>query len=624
MTAARMRRRRAFGRALPARLLAAAALVVGGLVAIGLVFAGSPDRLAAGTTVAGVDVGGLTTQQAVTLLDRRSARLADTPVKFVVGPETWEIRPRTLGVEVDWASAVKEAQRKGDGFVLLRGYKRLGLRLSPQDVTPSVRAYDAAVTYEIGRLADGFDRPQREARIVRSGLEFELVAGVTGRRVDREAAAPIVVDALAGLERSPVALPVALEPPRVTRRQLARARLLAERAVSAPVTLMFGTTGRTLEPARIATMLELPRELGTPLRLGGPAATAYFARLDRELGTPPIDATFSIGEGNRVRVVPSRPGVAVDVPHTAKAVLRAATREGSRVASIAVVKAKPERTTAEAKAMGITGLVGAYETYYGGIPNRIHNVQLVSQLIDDTLIAPGSTFSFNETTGARTAEQGFLEAPVIINGELQTGLGGGVCQVSTTVFNAAYEAGLPIATRTNHALYISHYPLGRDATVDYPGIDLQFVNDTGRWLLLRTWVGSSSLTVALYGTPQDRRVVTETEPLREVAPAPVIRKRDPSLEPGTWQIESAGVPAQTTTVRRKVYSTDGTLLSEGTWYSSYVAEPRVILLGPKPKPKPAPKKPAAKDGQAAAGEAAPGAAGEGAEAGVTPAAPPPE
>src|SRR5476649_1880257 len=159
--------------------------------------------------------------------------------------------------------------------------------------------------------------------------------------------------------------------------------------------------------------------------------------------------------------------------------------------------------------MGITGSVGTYETIYGGIANRIHNVQLVAKLVDRKLIAPGATFSFNQATGARTAAQGFLEAPVIINGEVQTGLGGGICQVSTTVFNAAYEAGLPITARTNHALYISHYPLGRDATVNYPDIDLKFVNNTSHWLLLRTFVGSSSLTVALYGTPQHRRVETD-------------------------------------------------------------------------------------------------------------------
>src|SRR5205085_1026345 len=150
--------------------------------------------------------------------------------------------------------------------------------------------------------------------------------------------------------------------------------------------------------------------------------------------------------------------------------------------------------------------------------------------------------SFNRTTGERSAAKGFREAPVIINGELKTGLGGGVCQVSTTVFNAAYEAGLPITARTNHALYISHYPLGRDATVDYPSVDLKFVNDTGHWLLLRTFVGASSLVVNLYGTPQHRRVETETAPLRVVAPAPVEKRYDDSLAPGSRIIESWGAP----------------------------------------------------------------------------------
>src|SRR5207248_126464 len=170
-------------------------------------------------------------------------------------------------------------------------------------------------------------------------------------------------------------------------------------------------------------------------------------------------------------------------------------------------------TTKAAKAMGVKELVSSYTTEFGGVPNRIHNVQLVSHLIDNTLIAPGTTFSFNATTGDRNASKGFLTAPVIINGELTTGLGGGVCQVSTTVFNAAYEAGLNITARTNHALYISHYPQGRDATVDYPDVDLDFVNDTPHWLLLRTFVSADSLTVNLYGTPQHRRVETETAQL---------------------------------------------------------------------------------------------------------------
>jgi vancomycin resistance protein YoaR len=241
--------------------------------------------------------------------------------------------------------------------------------------------------------------------------------------------------------------------------------------------------------------------------------------------------------------------------------------------------------------MGITGLVSSYETFYGGVPNRIHNVQVVAHLIDGKLVAPGATFSFNAATGARTAAKGFLEAPVIINGELSTGLGGGVCQVSTTTFNAAYEAGLPITARTNHALYISHYPLGRDATVDYPDIDLRFVNDTKHWLLLRTFVGSSSLVVSLYGAPQHRRVVTDTAPLRVVAAPPLQRTLDKALDPGQVVVDDPGVPAQSTSVRRRVYAPNGTLLYDSTWYSNYRAEPELVRFGPK-KPKPKKEPPA--------------------------------
>ncbi len=290
-----------------------------------------------------------------------------------------------------------------------------------------------------------------------------------------------------------------------------------------------------------------------------------------------------------MHVVPARTGLALDVPLASAAVLAAAERAAPRAARLTLSVAQPKRTTAAANAMGITGVVGTYETIYGGIANRIHNVQLVAHLIDGKVIAPGATFSFNHATGERTAAKGFLEAPVIINGELETGLGGGVCQVSTTVFNAAYEAGLPITARTNHALYISHYPLGRDATVDYPDVDLKFVNDTKHWLLLRTFVGSSSLVVSLYGTPQHRRVVSEAAPLVTVAPAPLEKTVDPELAPGETVVDDYGEPALSTSVRRLVYAPTGKLLSDSTWYSHYVSSPKIVRVGPKAKPKPKPK-----------------------------------
>jgi vancomycin resistance protein YoaR len=257
-----------------------------------------------------------------------------------------------------------------------------------------------------------------------------------------------------------------------------------------------------------------------------------------------------------------------------------------RVAQLPVQEAPAKLSTEAARKMKIHALVAGYTTVFGGVPNRIHNVELVSHLVDGTLIAPGATFSFNKTTGDRNAAKGFLVAPVIVNGELTTGLGGGVCQVSTTVFNAAFDAGLKITERTNHALYISHYPQGRDATVNYPDVDLQFVNDTDNWLLLRTFVSSSSLTVNLYGTPTGRKVMSTTTPLVVHGVPPVKKTIDPSLKPGEKIVDDPGSPALSTSVTRDVYAPDGKLLDHDTWYSSYRATPKLVRIGPPAKKKP--------------------------------------
>ena len=553
-------------------------LLVAVAVVLPLLFAGSSAHLASGTRIAGVDVGGLSPSQAQSRLEARARRLEGVPITFVAGAHRFRLNAKELGVEADWGAAVATAQKQGGGIGLVRGFRRLSLEFFPQDLVPPTRAYNAALDYELGLITKAVDRPQRNATLVRRGLHITIAAGAAGAKLDTQAARATIVRALASFSRAPVALPVETTGPSVTVASLTGSQRLASTIVSAPLRLTVH--GKTLRVPRwrLATILDLKS-----MRFGGPAADDWFATLERQTDRDPKDAGFAIVD-NHVRLTPSQPGVALDVPRSAAAMLAAASRPTGRTAELVLATKQPARSTKQAAAMGITGLVGSYETFYGGDPNRIHNVELVSHLVDDKLIAPGATFSFNETTGERTAAKGFLEAPVIVNGELQTGLGGGVCQVSTTVFNAAYEAGLRITARTNHDLYISHYPLGRDATVDYPDVDLKFVNDTGHWLLLRTWVGPSSLTVGLYGTPQRRRIVTIAQPLRVVSPPPVQKTVDATLKPGQVVVDDPGVPAQSTSVERKVYASNGTLLSDQTWYSSYRAEPKIIRVGPK-KPK---------------------------------------
>jgi vancomycin resistance protein YoaR len=560
------------------------------LVAIGFVFAGSAGTLAADTRIAGVDVGGMTPADARKLLERRANALADVPVIFTAGGHSYAIRPHELGVHVDWRAAVSAAERNGSGFGPLRGYRRLTLQLFPSDTQPAAESYGAAVSYELRVLGQKIDRPHRDASLVRRGLHVSIHPGATGYALDPQAARGVIVQALASFARAPVALPVRIDTPAVTVAQLFPAQRLAARAVAAPVTLRLGATRWRVPRWRLATLLQLPRNGGTQLKIAGPAADRYFTQLHRSVDREPQDATWRSVPGGSVNLVPAKPGLTLDVGRTAASLLAAAGRSTRRIADVAVGSLPAQRTTAQAAAMGITGTVGSYETIYGGDPNRIHNVQLVAHLVDGKLIAPGTTFSFNGATGERSAEKGFLTAPVIINGEVQTGLGGGVCQVSTTVFNAAFEAGLPITSRTNHALYISHYPLGRDATVNYPDVDLKFVNDTPNWLLLRTFVGSSSLSVVLYGTPQHRRIESTTTPLTAVAAPPVQKTVDATLKPGQTVVDDPGMPAQTTSVERKVYSPEGHLLSDQTWYSSYVAQPKIVRVGPKKVKKP-PKAP---------------------------------
>jgi len=562
-----------------------------GLVALAVVlvlplfFAGSKDRLAAGTQIGGIDVGGLSAKQAKTQLAARAARLATVPVTFSAGDRQVRLTARQLGVVADWGAAVDSALRNGGGIGIVRGYRRLSLELFPQDVVPSTRAYDAGLDYELQVITQAVDAQARDARLVRRGLHITIAGGRQGRTLDRALARREIIRALASFSRAPVPLPVSVARPHVTIASLTDAQRKASLVVSAPVRVTVGETTLRIPRWRLATILDLDT-----VRFTGPAADAYFARLEKQIDRAPMDATFAV-VGNRISVVPARPGLGLDVPRAAAAVLAAASRPAGRVVRLPLAVAQPKRSTAAAQAMGITGVVGTYETFYGGEANRIHNVQLVAHLVDNKLIAPGTTFSFNGTTGERSAAKGFLEAPVIVNGELQTGLGGGVCQVSTTVFNAAFEAGLPITARTNHALYISHYPLGRDATVNYPDVDLKFVNDTGHWLLLRTWVGASSLTVSLYGTPAHRRVESIAQPLRYLAAPHVQKTVDATLKPGQVVVDDPGVPAQSTSVERKVYAAGGKLLSDATWYSSYRSEPKIVRVGPK-KPKKAALTPA--------------------------------
>jgi vancomycin resistance protein YoaR len=581
--------------------LAAGVLAVVGVL-LGLAFAGSPQELAEGTEVAGVDVGGLTQQAAVERLTSLFAEVEAVPVALVAGDSRFSFAANQLGVHPDWRGAVAAAAREGDGFGPLRGFRRIHTRFFGAEIFPRVAVSDSALQFALDRIEEETNRPARSAALVRRGLRIEVVPDRRGSELEREAAARLVVRTLGSLERgdTATALPVAVAMPAVTAEALAPVARRARRALSAPVTLRGEKRSWRLSRSRIAEILALPRDGERRLAIGGQGADRYFEALAERVGTPPVDATFSVS-GDTIGVIPSRNGTELHVTRTANSLLRAATSRANRVARVAIVRAVPDRTTKEALAMGIDTRMASYKTYNSGTWDRITNLRLGVAALDGTLVSPGGTFSLNEAIGERTEERGFRSAPVIIGTRYEEEVGGGTSQVATTVFNAAWEAGLRITERNPHSLYISRYQLGRDATVYWPSLDLKFVNDTENWVLVKGFAESDGISVSIYGG-ESRRVESSEGTMTVTGSAPVRRVKDKTLPVGETVVEEEGSSPSRTSVTRTVYSADGEVLSEETWNTSYKGETRIIRVGTK-RPEPPPEKP--KDPQSPPGDATP-------------------
>ena len=345
-----------------------------------------------------------------------------------------------------------------------------------------------------------------------------------------------MVRTLGQVERTPgaMALPVKVTAPPVSAEMLAGTAGRARTALSGPVVLRSAQRSFRLPRWRVAELLTLPSGGATKLVIGGAAADAYFRNLSENIGRPARNAEFAV-YGESVQVVPARDGLELNVPKAARAIMRAATRPTNRVAQLTVARALPDRTTAEALAMGIDTRMASYKTYYSGTSDRITNLQLGVGALDGTLVAPGGTFSLNEAIGERTIERGFRPAPVIIGNEYAEEVGGGTSQVATTAFNAAWEAGLRITERNPHSLYISRYQLGRDATVYWPSLDLKFVNDTDTWVLVRD---SRRATESASRSTGASLAAWRARPRRSSSPAPFrssasMIRRSPRARPSS-------------------------------------------------------------------------------------------
>lgn len=259
------------------------------------------------------------------------------------------------------------------------------------------------------------------------------------------------------------------------------------------------------------------------------------------LNVAPIDARFTINELDQVVVTQSQNGQRIDIELLAKQLQQEILVTTNISLPLPVTSVPPEYTTADIQAMGITGLLASYTTKYDAkVVNRAYNIKVAANALDGLMVAPGEEVSFNEVVGPRSSEAGYKSAGVIINNEMVDGLGGGVCQVSTTLYNAVLLAGLGLVERYNHSLPISYVPVGQDATVVYGALDFKFQNNTNSCLYLKTEVKTNQLTIKIFGDITNSPKVTVKSWIEKELEPQVIFQEDENLKKGQQVIKQQG------------------------------------------------------------------------------------
>ncbi|WP_399552387.1 VanW family protein [Streptomyces sp. YIM 98790] len=574
--------------------------LVGGALALGLggVFLGSltvsGDTVAEGTTVLGVDIGGLTPEAAEDRLSEELASRLEEPLKVRVGPQqdtgqdsgqdtgtaaetgeageagdgTFEVDPVAAGLELDFEQTVRQAERPGP---LARLFGAGGGELEPVVAVDRGKATEALNT-----VAEESGTDLVEGDIVFKDGRPEAVEPRGGTTLDVENS----VDALRdGYLRTPageaVELPVTAAEPRTDAAEVRRAMTeFAEPAMSGPVVLTAGDSLISLSPAAIGAHLDMePDETGTlePVLDGeGLAEDEAVAGAIAEASTEPVNAVLGL-DGDAVTVVQDgTPGRTVDTGKLAGTVLPLLTRTGAdRSAPAPVTEVEPELSADNLDELGITEKMSSFTVYFDPAPYRITNIGRAAELINGSLVKPGEVWSFNETVGERTAANGFVEGVIILDDRYQKAQGGGVSAVATTMFNAVFFAGVKPVEYGAHSFYIERYPEGREATVAWGHLDNRWENDSGNSVYILASSTDSSVTITFLGTRKYDEVEAVTGPRTKVVEPETRVNTDEECVPQP-PLEGFDISVD------RVFRNDGAEVKRETYKTHYTPRDEVV------------------------------------------------
>ena len=607
-------------------LLAGALGVLLTLLLVGVAVAGHGmayrGTIYPGVAVAGVDLSGLTPEQAAQRLSQALTFSTTGKVTLTAPGHTWTLPPIALGFVLDPQASALAAYRYGrEGGLAHRLAQRVvawqrGVNLPPVAVFSEPLAYQA-----VQRLAATLERPTVEAQIRLQGTRVVATPGQVGVTVDVPAVVAQLRQQLPALHDVEISLPVTTHPPQILDPSSTVAQLRA--ILAKPLTIDLpqrekGDPGPwTIQPQTLAAYLIVTRQGDHfAVQVNPQPLRSFLERLAPQLQRDAVRPRFVFDEQSRqLKLIQHGVvGRKLDSEASLQALIQAILAGQHRVALVIETHPPDVPDDATAKQLGITELVGQHTTYfYGSSAERIHNIATAASRFHGLLVAPGEVFSMVKVLGDISLDNGYAEALIIYGDRTIKGVGGGVCQVSTTLFRTVFFAGYPIVERHPHAYRVLYYEqtasgwanpkwAGLDATVYVPLVDFKFKNDTPYWILMEVKVDAPHrfITWKLYSTSDGRTVEWHTTGLQnETDPPDPKYIENPELKPGEirqvdWAVAGADVTV-TRIVRR-----NGKVLYRDEFVTHYQPWRAVCEYGPgtdgMPPKHPDPKRPCRPDG----------------------------
>ena len=548
------------------------------------------NRVVPRTIIGGVAVGGLTRAEAANLLVSREKTFNQTQLALSYQAKDWQVKPADLGLSFQNDTALSAAYAVGRGGSVLHQFKTLitapfssrSFALAANQ--PTVSGTD----YLQKNVQASIEQPFAETSLNLIPGHVTVKEGTTGVKLNVDQLVSDLAAAFAG-KTGNITLDMTATSPKLTAAQAETARAQADAMLAGNWTIQAGNQNIILSPKDIVPWLSTPaQENALGLVIDDAKLQAYVASLVSKVQQTPTDATLTMTNGTVTIVQDGKDGVTLDLDQTGatlKTALMAGTSNRTITATSKVVH--PDVWSGNLASLNLNQQIGTGTTdFTGSASNRVANITKGEQMISGQFVADGAEFSTLKALGPIDQAHGYVQGLVIVNGQTIPADGGGLCQVSTTLFRSVLNAGLPVTERTNHSYEVAYYQRGigpgLDATIYEPSPDFKWKNDTGHPIFVQGSIKGNSLTFDLYGTSDGRTVVIDgPHTLETYQPSsdPLYVNTD-TLPKGTTQYIDPPVPGAKTTATYTV-TRGGQEINKQTFNSFYQAMPAQYLVGTK-------------------------------------------